>query len=84
MFLGSIFGAVFDRWRAYGLYTVGAVFVLGLLGLAALLTFTGGWGAVAAWFLDYSTPGLIAWSIPFTAACAVVAFLALRRAVPRG
>ena len=84
MFLGSIFGAVYVRWRTYGLYAVGAIFVLGLLAIAAVLTLTHGWGAVGAWFLANSTPGLIAWSIPFTAACAVVAYLALRRAVPRG
>ncbi|GAA4165240.1 hypothetical protein GCM10022286_28130 [Gryllotalpicola daejeonensis] len=83
MFLGSIFGAVFVRWRVYGLYVVGAIFVFGLLGVAALIGFTDSWGAVGEWFATHSTVGVVAWSIPLTAACAVVGFLALRRAVPR-
>jgi hypothetical protein len=83
MFLGSIFGAVFVRWRAYGLYTVGAIFILALLGAAALIGLTDSWGAVGEWFATHSTVGVVAWSIPLTIACAVIGFLALRRAVPR-
>lgn len=83
MFLGSIFGSVFVRWRANGLYVVGAVFVFVILGAAALVTFTESWGAVGRWFVDNGATGVAAWSIPFAALCAVVAFLALRRAVPR-
>jgi hypothetical protein len=84
MFLGSIFGAAFVRWRAYGLYVLGAVFVFALLAVAALISFTNTWGAVGSWFMEHSTVGVVAWSLPLTAACAVIGFLALRRAVPRG
>lgn len=83
MFLGSIFGAVYVRWRAYGLYVIGAVFVLAVLGALALITFTHSWGAVGQWFLDNGPTGVVAWSIPFAAVCALVAFVALRRAVPK-
>ncbi|GAA4186424.1 hypothetical protein GCM10022288_09960 [Gryllotalpicola kribbensis] len=83
LFLGSIFGAVFVRWRAYGLYAVGAVLVLALVGAAALIGFTDSWAAVGEWFAAHSTVGVVAWSIPLTVVCAVIGFLALRRAVPR-
>jgi len=83
MFLGSIFGAAFVRWRAFGLYALGVVLVAALLGAAALIGLTDSWAEVGAWFAEHSTVGVVAWSIPLTAACAVIGFLALRRAVPR-
>lgn len=84
MFVGSIFGAVYVRWRANGLYVVGAIFVFALLAAAALITFTHAWPATGAWFARNSAFGVVAWSIPLTAIAGVIGFLALRRAVPRG
>ncbi|MCL2515636.1 MAG: hypothetical protein FWD85_04925 [Microbacteriaceae bacterium] len=83
MFLGSIFGAVYVRWRAAGLYVVGAVFLLAVLAAGTVIVRTRSWEAVGAWFQANGSLGVVAWSIPLAAVCAVVAYLGLRRAVPR-
>jgi len=83
LFVGAIFGAVFVRWRALGLYALGAAWVVALLAAIAGFTFTDSWPAVGRWFLANGTLGVVSWSIVLTAACAVIGFLALRRAVPR-
>lgn len=84
LFVGSIFGSVFVRWRAYGLYAVFGILLFVLLAALAVITFTHGWAAVGDWFVNNRALGVVAWSIPVTALCALIGFLALRRAVPRG
>jgi hypothetical protein len=83
LFLGSIFGSVFVRWRAYGLYAIFGILIVVVLGAAALITFTHGWPEVGAWFARNRALGVVAWSLPVTALCGVIGYLALRRAVPR-
>lgn len=83
LFLGSIFGSVFVRWRAYGLYAAFGVVLLVLLAALASITFAHSWVAVGAWFAANRALGVVAWSLPVTALCAVIGYLALRRAVPR-
>ncbi|HEY0248488.1 MAG TPA: hypothetical protein VGC45_09520 [Gryllotalpicola sp.] len=83
LFLGSIFGAVYVRWRANGLYVTGAVLVAAVLGVLTIATLTDSWGAIGRWFAGTGPFGLVAWSVPLTALCAVIGFVALRRALPR-
>jgi hypothetical protein len=80
---GSVFGAVFVRWRANGLYLLGAVQVLVLLAAVALITFTNSWPAVGAWFAAVGPAGFAAWLLVPAAAFAVIGHLALRRATPK-
>ncbi|AYG04345.1 hypothetical protein [Gryllotalpicola protaetiae] len=84
LFLGSIFGAVFVRWRAYGLYAAFGLVLIVLLGAAAMITFTQSWPEVGAWFVRNRALGVVAWSLPVTALCGAIGFVALRRAIPRG
>ena len=84
LFAGSILGAVFVRWRAYGLYVVFALAIAVLLAALALIGLTHSWVPVGEWFARNRGFGVVAWSLPVTAACGVIGFLALRRAVPRG
>jgi len=83
LFIGSIFAAVFVRWRAYGLYLAFGAVAFIILGALALITFTHGWPETGAWFARNRALGVVAWSIPVSALCGVIGFLALRRAVPR-
>jgi hypothetical protein len=83
LFVGSIFGAVYVRWRASGLYVTGAVFVAAVIGFLAIATFARAWGPIGSWFAATGPMGLVAWSIPLAALCAAIGFLALRRAVVR-
>jgi hypothetical protein len=81
--IGSVFGAVFVRWRANGLYVLGAAFVVVLLGAVALITFTESWPAVGRWFVSVGPSGFAAWLLLPAALFAVIGHLALRRATPK-
>lgn len=81
--VGSVFGAVFVRWRANGLYVLGAAQVVLVLAAVALITFTDSWRTVGDWFVSVGPAGVAAWLLVPAAVFAVIGHLALRRAVPR-
>jgi hypothetical protein len=81
--IGSVFGAVFVRWRTTGMYVLGGALVLLLLGTIALITFTESWGAVGRWFVAVGPAGFAAWLLVPAAVFAVIGHLALRRATPK-
>jgi len=81
--VGSVYGAVFVRWRLNGMYVIGAAMVLVLLGAVALITFTNSWLAVGHWFAAVGPTGFAAWLLVPAAVFAVIGLLALRRATPK-
>lgn len=81
--VGSVFGAVFVRWHAVGLYVLGGAMVLVLLGSIALITFNQWWMSVGAWFVAVGPAGFAAWLLLPAALFAVIGHLALRRATPK-
>lgn len=81
--IGSVFGAVFVRWRTNGLYVISAVFVFVLLGAVALITFTNSWVTVGHWFVAVGPAGFTAWLLVPAVVFAVIGHLALRGATPK-
>ena len=81
--IGSVFGAVYVRWRSGGLYILGGLMLLVILGSIALITFTNSWPAIGRWFLDVGPTGFAAWLLVPSALFAVIGHLALRRTTPK-
>lgn len=82
-FVGSTSGTIFMRWRVNGLLIAMAILVLLLVGLVALITFTGNWPAVGSWFMTMGPTGVVAWLLVPTAIAAVAGFFILRRSTPK-
>jgi hypothetical protein len=82
-FIGVVCAAVYVRWKANGLYVLGAAFAVVLVGALALITFTKSWVAVGTWFAATGATGLVAWLLIPTALAAILGYLILRRATPR-
>lgn len=82
-FIGTVFGAIYVRYRARGL----TLFFLGLavvlIGLVALITLTEGWGAFGDFFVSVGFAGGFALSLIPTAVAGVAGYLVLRHATPR-
>jgi len=81
--LGALAGSVFVRWRANGLYALGAIVVLLIVGAVAIITLTGSWPSVGQWFLQVRAIGVIAWLLVPAVVSAVVGFFVLRKAPAR-
>ncbi|MGA0568839.1 hypothetical protein ACO2Q7_16030 [Rathayibacter sp. KR2-224] len=81
--LGALAGSVFVRWRANGLYALGAIIALLAVGFIAVTTLTESWPAVGAWFVDARTVGVVAWLLIPMIVSAVIGFFVLRRAPSR-
>jgi hypothetical protein len=81
--LGALAGSVYVRWRANGLYTLGAIVVLLGVGFVAVATLTGSWPAVGAWFLQVRAVGVVAWLLIPMVVSVVVGFFVLRKAPSR-
>jgi len=83
LFLGMIFATVYVRWRANGMLVLSAAITVGLVALAALVTFTDSWPAVGEWFVSTGVNGVIVWTLVPTGVSAVASYFVLRRATPR-
>jgi hypothetical protein len=81
--IGSIFGAVYVRWRSIGVYVLGFLFALLLVGTVTLITFTHAWPAVGRWCVSAGPAGASAWLLVPAALFAIIGHLALRRATPK-
>ncbi|QDZ16509.1 hypothetical protein [Humibacter ginsenosidimutans] len=81
--LGALAGSVYVRWRANGLYTLGAIVVLILAGLIAAATLTSSWPAVGQWFLQVRAVGVVAWLLIPAAVSLVLGYFVLRKAPSR-
>lgn len=83
-FIGASVATVWVRWKAYGLYAFFVGLALLLVGAGWLITATDSWGDVGQFFAGSTWASLAAWTLPVTVVCAVVGFLFLRKATPRG
>ena len=81
--IGSVFGAIYVRFRARGLILFFLALALVLIGLVALVTLTGSWGAFGAFFVAVGWFGGYALSLPVSLVAGVAGHLILRRATPR-
>ena len=82
-FVGSISGAIYVRFKSFGVTLLWCLIALGLVGAAALLTLTGSWEAFGKFFADAGFVGGYATSLVPTVIAAVAGFFVLRRATPR-
>ena len=81
--IGSVFGAIYVRYRARGLTLFFLALALVLIGLIALATLTASWGAFAEFFVTIGWFGGYALSLPLSLVAGVAGHLILRRATPR-
>ena len=81
--IGSVFGAIYVRYRARGLTLFFLALALVLIGLIALATLTSSWEAFAEFFVTIGWFGGYALSLPLSLVAGVAGHLILRRATPR-
>jgi hypothetical protein len=82
-FVGSIFAAVWVRWKQYGLLGLAIGLALLAVGAVAIITFSESWPAVLEWLIANGPVGVVAWLLVPTAISAVAGFFLLRRATPK-
>ena len=82
-FVGSISGAIYVRYKSFGVTLFWCLVALGVVGGATLLTLTSSWEAFGKFFADAGFLGGYAWSLVPTVIAAVAGFFVLRRATPR-
>jgi len=82
-FTGILWGTVYLRWRAYGLYVAGALSIILAIGVLALIGFTESWVQVGEWFVAAGPTGVVAWLLVPTVCNAVIGYLLLTRSTPK-
>ena len=82
-FVGSVFAAIWVRWKATGLTAAIVGLGLLLLGVGALLTLTESWPAFGGFFVHFGFVGSYAWSLVLTVLAGLAGFFILRRATPK-
>lgn len=82
-FTGTIFAAVFVRWRAVGITTMSLVLGLALVGAVFWLTLTGSWGEFARIIGELGALGVASVMLVPGVVAAFLGHLILRRATPR-
>jgi hypothetical protein len=83
-FAGTVFAAVFVRWKGMGLTLLFLVLALLGVGAAFLVTITRSWDAFWGWINTTGYLGLALWSLALTVIMGVAGWALLRRATPRG
>ena len=83
LFLGSVFAAVWVRWRTVGLVATFLLLAFLAVGVVALLTLGGLWDVVWTGLSQLGWAGAASASLVITALLAVLGFALLRRATPR-
>ena len=78
--LGLMPGAVFQRYRSYGLYGLTAVVLLPATVLGFAATRWSWWGTIFGWFAQQSAFDLATWMVPIIAACVLSSYVFLRKA----
>ena len=82
-FVGAAVATIYVRWKATGLVFFFIAFGFLVVGLIALLTYTGGWGAVGEFIVAAKALGVAGWLLVPTALAGIAGFFVLRRATPR-
>ncbi|SEJ68480.1 hypothetical protein [Demequina mangrovi] len=80
--MGALIGALFVRWRAYGLYAYFAGLSLAVVALIWWALEAG--DTLVAFFRDNPIAVVMAWTLPLSAVLAVLGWLVIRRAPVRG
>ncbi len=83
-FLGALGAILHLRWRATGLLAAGGVIVVATVGAIALLVATNGWNFLGDWIVTATPVDVVTWMLAATLLAAIIGFLVLRRATPRG
>lgn len=83
LFLGSVFAAVWVRWKAFGMATLFIVLGFAVVGVLALLTLGELWDELWTALLQLGWVGASSASLVVTALLAALGFALLRRATPR-
>ncbi len=78
--LGFMPGAVFQRYRSYGLYGLAAVVLLPATVLGFAATRFNWWGTIFGWFARQSAFDLASWTLLPIAICVLGSYVFLRRA----
>lgn len=81
--IGTVFGAVYVRWRARGLILFFAALTLVLVGGAVLVTLTESWGVIGDFFVTIGFTGGFGLGLVIAVIAGVAGHLILRRATPR-
>lgn len=81
--IGSLFGAIYVRFRTQGLVLFFAVLTLALIGATVLFTLTGSWPAVGRFFVTLGFAGSYALALGVGLVAGVAGYLVLRRATAR-
>lgn len=81
--IGTVFGAIYVRYRARGLALFFVALSLALIGVIALATVTESWPAVGEFFGALGLTGTYALSLAVSAVAGVAGYLVLQRATPR-
>lgn len=81
--IGSMFGAIYVRFKARGTILFFLALALVLIGGVALITLSDGWGVVADVFVTLGFTGSYAASLGLSAIAATAGYLILQRATPR-
>jgi hypothetical protein len=82
-FVGSLFATFWVRWKANGMVGGFGLLALLLVGVIALITYTGSWPAVGDALARAGAPGIATWLLVPTVLAAIAGFFVLRRATPR-
>lgn len=83
LFVGSLFAAVWVRWKATGMIVLFGGIGLLVLALVAFLTLSHSWAAFGAAFASSTPLGIASWLLVPAAIAAGAGFLILRRATAR-
>lgn len=84
LFVGAMAGAMWVRWRVYGLYAFLGGLALLVVAVMVVASRLDAWGAVGRFFTDNSALVVVGWTLPLTLAAASAGFAIMRRATPRG
>lgn len=84
LFVGAAIAAAYVRWGSTGMYLFFGTTTVLLVAAAGIVTVTGSWPSIGDRIVAAGANGLAWWSLTVTALSAVVGFLVLRRATPRG
>ena len=83
LFLGSVFAAVWVRWKAFGLVTTFIILAFAIVGIIAVLTLGELWDELWTAIGQLGWVGASSASLVITALLALLGFALLRRATPR-
>ncbi|MDL9978439.1 hypothetical protein [Microbacterium candidum] len=83
LFVGATATTIYMRWRIPGMLVFAASAIVLVVALIALLTFTGSWAPVSAWFMSIGIAGAFTVLLGLTVVWAIVGYLVIRRATTR-